>query len=80
MELAKQDIDQLITFGENSIYINEIYESNKKDGYSIHYNDMDKLIKELNKFINKNDIVLIKGSRGMKMERVFNVLSEVDDE
>ena len=36
-----------------------------------HYNDQQKIISELKNILRANDIVYIKGSRGMKMENII---------
>ena len=40
-----------------------------------HYSDKSRLIKMLKKLIQPRDIILIKGSRGMKMEEVVEALN-----
>ena len=40
------------------------------------YNDKKLLINELKKFINKNDVIYIKGSRSMKMEEIIMSLNK----
>jgi len=48
-------------------------------GKGIHVNTSDDAGCELKKIIGDKDIVLIKGSRGMKMERVLSVMEENSD-
>ena len=38
-----------------------------------YFTSSDELVKFLKKIIKKNDLILLKGSRGMKMERFINV-------
>ena len=57
-------IDILITFGELSKFASSGFQ--KK---SYNFFNEEQLKAFISDFIKKNDIVLIKGSRGMKMER-----------
>jgi UDP-N-acetylmuramoyl-tripeptide--D-alanyl-D-alanine ligase len=43
-------------------------------GISVHFDDSHKAADSINGLINKGDIVLIKGSRGMKMERIMEAV------
>jgi UDP-N-acetylmuramoyl-tripeptide--D-alanyl-D-alanine ligase len=45
-----------------------------------HFNDKHKLARYLKEFLQENDIVLIKGSRGMKMEEILDFYSKLEDE
>lgn len=45
-----------------------------------HYSDKSLLLKDLNKILDKNSVVLVKGSRGMRMEEIVNALMEEHQE
>ena len=62
--LNKSKIDVLITFGDLSKNASSRFQ---KKSYNFHSED--KLRDFIINFVKKNDIVLLKGSRGMKMER-----------
>lgn len=72
-DFAKDKVDLLIVVGENI--------NNYEDGYGkdklLKYTSKDDLIKELDSIINKNDVVLVKASRGMKFEEITNKLKEL---
>ena len=46
----------------------------KESIYKKHFDDKSKLCDELKNITNKNDKILIKGSRGMKMENIVENL------
>jgi UDP-N-acetylmuramoyl-tripeptide--D-alanyl-D-alanine ligase len=66
--INQSTIDIVLTFGDIS---KNITDSISKSKYSKHYIEKKKLKIELNNLICKNDIIYIKGSRGMKLERIF---------
>ena len=68
--LKELDIQALFTYGELA---REIAEYAMLPFISSYY-DIDKLIRELKKFIIDGDVILVKGSRKMKMERVVEEL------
>jgi UDP-N-acetylmuramoyl-tripeptide--D-alanyl-D-alanine ligase len=73
--VSEKEIDKLFCYGEYADYIlNGALEKGmaKKDVFS--YNDMDKLIEKLKDTIKRKDLVLIKGSRGKKMENIIGAI------
>lgn len=70
---AKDKVDLLIVIGE--------YIKNFKDGFSddniIMYDTKEVCIKELKNIIEKDDVVLVKASRGVKLEEVVKKLEEM---
>jgi UDP-N-acetylmuramoyl-tripeptide--D-alanyl-D-alanine ligase len=74
--VAKLEIDYLITFGKESKYI---FDEARKIGFPIdqssQFDDIEKVTDFIRNLINSDDILLIKGSRAMKMEEIIKKLS-----
>jgi len=72
-EVVKNNIDVLITIGEDSKYIAETAKAlGMKD---IHCcNNYEEALEVLHNVLKQGDSVLIKGSRGMKLERMVETL------
>lgn len=62
-------IDKVVCYGPLSEYIAKI-----TDGE--HFEDKDSCIKYLSKYLNRRSVILIKGSRAMKMDEIVNALKE----
>lgn len=71
--VSKFEIDLLITVGNDARFI---YQEGKKNKFSdvYHYADRDKLKTELKNLILDNDLILVKGSRGSKMEEFIEFI------
>lgn len=69
--IRKLGFRYLYTFGENAYHIHLGARGVKNNFY---FNDKQTLSETLKLFVRKNDIVLIKGSRGMRMEEIINYL------
>ena len=66
----ENDISHVFIYGQ--LMYNLYEHTSKKSDINIFYFDkQDELIKQLNAYIKKNDIIYIKGSRSMKMENVI---------
>lgn len=75
--LAEKGIDYLFTYGELGNYIGEGAKDSGMDNSSIFsYQDKAKLIEDLLDIITVNDTILVKASRGMKLEEVSQALLE----
>ncbi len=66
------DID-LVAYGKDALYIYERTKSKKDSVY--FFSDKDEVVELLREIYKHYDTVLIKGSRGMKMEEIFYKLS-----
>ena len=65
--------DLLLTFGPFSKYTSEAFGASSK-----HFDSKDVLSDELKQIVKSGDVVLIKGSRGMRMEDVVNRLTDAN--
>lgn len=74
---SKTELGKIISFGNDSFFISNEY-SKASGREAIHYKDEEGSIGKIVEFVlrnyKKNDVVLVKGSRGMKMERIVNEL------
>ena len=69
------DVDYLLCYGENSVYYIEGAVSKGFDKQkAFHFDDTEKLSCKLKEIIDSNTAVLLKGSRGMKLERVLDYI------
>ncbi|MGE5473333.1 MAG: UDP-N-acetylmuramoyl-tripeptide--D-alanyl-D-alanine ligase [Ignavibacteriales bacterium] len=75
--VVKNSINHLITLGENSRFIAEgaamLGMSQKK---IISFNNIEDANRYLAKLVREGDVILIKGSRGMKMEGIVDFITE----
>ena len=68
--INSKNIDIILTIGESMSFL---YKNlNENYIYKAHFSNIEKLKKEFNTIVKKNDIVFIKGSRKMKLEEVYN--------
>lgn len=76
-DICEFGIDQLITFGNYSAHV---VEGAMKAGFNHHHladcKELDTLFLQLSCWVEPGDLVLVKGSRGMKMERVVEWLKQ----
>ncbi len=70
-ELVNQNLSRLLTFGRMSRHTAASAEGSVE---SESFDDKEQLSKRLLQIVSPGDVVLIKGSRGMKMEEVFETL------
>ena len=71
--LLKSKAEKIFLFGEESSAAASVLKSNAKPFF--HTCNIDELSKTLDSFVKKGDLVLLKGSRGMKLERLLEMLT-----
>lgn len=69
---APKSADLLLTYGSSrsKIIFQQAQDSGMEKDKAFHFEDINELIKSLREIIKNGDIVLIKGSRAMRMERI----------
>ncbi len=73
--LVEMGVDELFTFGNLSRHINAgAREKGLPRERARHFSDFDLMSQELLNFLQPGDAVLVKASRGMKLERVYEFL------
>ncbi|KKI92214.1 UDP-N-acetylmuramoyl-tripeptide--D-alanyl-D-alanine ligase [Bacillus sp. SA1-12] len=72
--LKKEEISHLFTFGKLGIEIANGAKQNLPEECIHPFEDKQALITQLKSMVNKNDVVLVKASRGMRLEEVVNEL------
>ena len=70
--INKMKVDEVYSIGKMMKLMNQ--KLNGKTKVHQHFSDRESLKKHLQKFDTKNSVVLVKGSRGMKMEEFVSVL------
>jgi len=75
-----EKIDYLITLGEEAKYISdEALKNNFSKDKVFHFSEKDKIIEFIKEIIKQDDVVLVKGSRGMEMEKIVEKIINNDD-
>ncbi|OGQ06808.1 MAG: hypothetical protein A3G32_00350 [Deltaproteobacteria bacterium RIFCSPLOWO2_12_FULL_40_28] len=70
-DAKKNNVEILFAYGPSAEKIQSGFSSSAKNVFVFQENQMDQLLKKLEVKVKKDDVVLIKGSRGMKLERVL---------
>jgi UDP-N-acetylmuramoyl-tripeptide--D-alanyl-D-alanine ligase len=72
--LTTLEIDIILAVGPKSVALAEAASTASVRGTVRHYKTVAALLRQLPEFLTPGDLVLVKGSRGMKMERVVQAL------
>ena len=74
---AMENTDVLITIGKHSKFI---FEEAKALGFNenniYHFNTREEAIEKIDELVKKDDVVLVKASRGMKLEKIVEYLNK----
>jgi UDP-N-acetylmuramoyl-tripeptide--D-alanyl-D-alanine ligase len=75
---GKAGVDGIVTLGSHTVELSRAAAEQRKAPERIsHFIDPAKLAAYLNTYLDKGDIVLVKGSRGMRMEGVIETMEEL---
>jgi UDP-N-acetylmuramoyl-tripeptide--D-alanyl-D-alanine ligase len=72
--LAGSAFDAVFLFGEEMEEARRVLEEERFPGFRELYTDFDGLKKAVLGFVKTGDLVLVKGSRGMELERLTDIL------
>lgn len=74
---ASKSVDILITIGKDSKFISdEAKENGLEEKYIYYFESKEEALKEIDDIIKEKDIVLVKASRGMKLEEIVEHLNK----
>lgn len=76
---AKKKIDLLVTLGEYNNAFKEGFMQVESQGILKSFSNYDEAVEYVEKFITKEDAILVKASRSMKFETIANKLVEIND-
>lgn len=75
---AKYGVDCLLTVGENAHFIARGAEEAGMNPADIHeFDDNESLCSRLPQLLKKNDVILVKGSRGMRLEEIADAIADL---
>jgi len=69
-------IHSVLTIGHLSKIISDALSDSKREGLVRHFASKEELVSACNQLLNKGDVILVKGSRGLKLEDICNSLKE----
>ncbi|MDN9381267.1 UDP-N-acetylmuramoyl-tripeptide--D-alanyl-D-alanine ligase, partial [Clostridioides difficile] len=74
---SMNNTDIIITIGENSVFIGE---EAKQLGFNsaniYHFENREDVFNKLNELVKTGDTILVKGSRGMRLEKIVEYLNK----
>lgn len=75
--IAASQIDLIFTFGNHSKYLQQSVKRQNDSIHAVHKQSLSDIYKGLRQYCEPGDMILVKGSRGMHMERVVNYLEKL---
>jgi UDP-N-acetylmuramoyl-tripeptide--D-alanyl-D-alanine ligase len=75
-QLIEESIENVLLYGPRMIFLSDELKLRGFRGYHAHFNTHAELAQELISRFQPGDTLLIKGSRGMKMEEVWKILQD----
>ncbi len=73
---ARESVELAAFFGPRSLHSFKEFSSSSSSSSSAHFTEIDPLLTWLKPHLAAGDVLLVKGSRGMKLERVVDALSK----
>ena len=70
--IQAEKIDYVLTYGPLSVEIEQGAKNNFAEDKAMHFEEKDELVKKLTAITTREDVVLVKASRGMKLEEVIS--------
>ncbi|PET67209.1 UDP-N-acetylmuramoyl-tripeptide--D-alanyl-D-alanine ligase [Priestia megaterium] len=70
--IQAEKIDYVLTYGPLSVEIEQGAKNNFAEDKVMHFEEKDELVKKLTAITTREDLVLVKASRGMKLEEVIS--------
>ncbi|MBY0031015.1 UDP-N-acetylmuramoyl-tripeptide--D-alanyl-D-alanine ligase [Priestia aryabhattai] len=70
--IEAEKIDYVLTYGPLSVEIEQGAKNNFAEDKVMHFEEKDELVKKLTAITTREDVVLVKASRGMKLEEVIS--------
>jgi UDP-N-acetylmuramoyl-tripeptide--D-alanyl-D-alanine ligase len=70
--IQAEKIDYVLTYGPLSVEIEQGAKNNFAEDKVMHFEEKDELVKKLTAITTREDVVLVKASRGMKLEEVIS--------
>ncbi|MBY0008224.1 UDP-N-acetylmuramoyl-tripeptide--D-alanyl-D-alanine ligase [Priestia aryabhattai] len=70
--IQAEKIDYVLTYGPLSVEIEQGAKNNFAEDKVIHFEEKDELVEKLTAITTREDVVLVKASRGMKLEEVIS--------
>lgn len=74
-DIANYRVDEVLTIGDMACYITQGAYNTLQDVHIQHFQDKESLLAYLRPYVEKNCMILVKGSRGMKLDEIVDELA-----